>query len=120
MKHTRRFTQTAEVHRNDKLFTELKSTQNSLEMAITHPKQKYYGHESQMPVHGNDFEVRNLPKLTDEETREISKSIMDDFEENLVTMFNFYHDVSIAESNSTKINVMKTMLTLACLYITIF
>ena len=50
-------------------------------MAITHAKQEYYGHESQTPARGNDFEVRNLPELTDEETKEISKSIMDDFEE---------------------------------------
>lgn len=61
----------------DKLFTELKSAQNALEMTISGAKCNV----SNASVATNyNCEEMKVPELTDEEINEISHSVVDDFE----------------------------------------
>lgn len=62
----------------DKLFTQLKSIQRSLEMTISHAK---HNKDDELigAMHDN-LEQRKVAELTDEEINEISQSVMDDFE----------------------------------------
>lgn len=61
----------------DKLFTELKSAQNALEMTITGVKCNV----NKAPVATDyNWEEIKVPELTDEEINEISHSVLEDFE----------------------------------------